>query len=117
MNVNAVNSSAPPPCEICGFIEHLTLNCQVGSSFAQDTSEINYVNNFNPRLTNDPYFNTCNPGWRNHPNLSYKSNPNPSNLPQVNTRPPPEFQRLSFPQQAPQKSNLETMMENMLLVQ
>ena len=53
MNVNAVNYSAPPPCEICGSIEHLTLNCQIGSPFAQDTSEVNYVNNFNLRPTNE----------------------------------------------------------------
>jgi len=33
MNVNAVNSSAPSPYEIYGSIEHVTLNCQVGSPF------------------------------------------------------------------------------------
>jgi len=33
-NVNAVNSSSPPPCEICGSIDHLTLNCQVRSPFS-----------------------------------------------------------------------------------
>ena len=38
-------------------------------------------------------------------------------MPQMNFRPPIGFQRPSYPQQAPQKSNLETMMENMLLVQ
>jgi len=84
MNVNVVNSSAPPPCEICGSVDHLTLNCQVGSPFAQDANEVNYINNFNPRPTNDPYSNTYNPGWRNHPNFSYK--PNPPNVPQMNAR-------------------------------
>jgi len=40
LNVNAVNSSAPfPSCEICGLVDHLTLNCQVGSLFAQDSSD------------------------------------------------------------------------------
>jgi len=43
MNVNTVNSSAPCPCEICSFIEHVTLKCQVGSPFSQDSSEVNYV--------------------------------------------------------------------------
>ena len=62
MNVNAVSFSAPPPCEIYGSIDHLTLNCQVGSPFAQDTNKVNYVNNFNSRPTNDPYSNTYNPG-------------------------------------------------------
>ena len=57
MNANAVNSNSPPPCEICGSIEHLTLNCQVGSPFAQDTSE---VNNYNLRSTNVPHSNSYN---------------------------------------------------------
>jgi len=60
MNVNAVNSSAPPPCEICGSVDHLTLSCQVRSPFAQDANEVNYVNNFNLRPINDPYSNTYN---------------------------------------------------------
>jgi len=114
MNVNAVNFSAPPPCEICGFVDQLTLNCQIGSPFAQDTNVVNYVNNFNPRPNNDPYTNTYNLGWRNHPNFFYKPNPNPPNLPQMNVRPSPGFQRLPFPQQAPPKSNLESMMESIL---
>jgi len=33
MNVNAVNSSAPSPYKICGSIEHVILNCQVGVLF------------------------------------------------------------------------------------
>ena len=33
MNVNVVNSSDPSPSEICDSIEHITLNCQVGSRF------------------------------------------------------------------------------------
>ena len=35
MNGNAINSSALPPCEICGSIKHVTLNCQVGSQFSK----------------------------------------------------------------------------------
>jgi len=117
MNVNVVNSGAPPHCEICGSVDHLTLNFQIGSPFTQGNNEVNYVHNFNPRPTNDPYSNTYNPGWRNQPNFSYRSNPNPLNLQQMNARQPPGFQRLPFPQQAPPKSNLEAMMESMLFVQ
>ena len=54
MNVNVVNSSASPLCEICDSIYHLTLNCQVGSPFAEDIREVTYVNNFNPRPTDNP---------------------------------------------------------------
>jgi len=81
MNVNAVSSSAASPCEICGSIEHMSLNCQFGSPFSQDPNEVNYVLNFNPRPTNDTYSNTYNPGWKNHPNLSYRSNSNTMNCP------------------------------------
>jgi len=115
MNVNAVNSSAPSPYEICGSIEHISLNFQVGSHFSQYPNEVNYVQNFNPRLINDPYSNTYNPGWKNHLNLSYRSNPNTVNMAPMNARVPPGFQRPSFPSQMPQKSNLELMMENMLM--
>jgi len=62
INVNAVNFSARPPCEICSYIKHVTLNCQVGSPFFQDSGEINYVQNYNLRLVNDPYSSTYNPG-------------------------------------------------------
>jgi len=72
MNINAVNSSAPSPRETCGSIGHIPLNCQVGSPFPQDPNEFNYVQNFNPRLTNDLYSNSYNPGWKNHLNFSYR---------------------------------------------
>jgi len=55
MNVNTVNSGAPPTCEICGYIEHVTLNCQVRSPFSLDSTEVNYVQNFNPRPANDHF--------------------------------------------------------------
>jgi len=86
LNVNAVNSSAHhPSCEICGSVGHLTKNCQVGCPFAQNTSDqVNYVNNFKARPTNDPYSNTYNPGLGNPPNFSYR--PNPSIMPQMNAR-------------------------------
>jgi len=104
MNANAMNSSAPPPCEICGSIEHVTFNCQVGSPFFQDSSEVYYVQNFNPRPTNDPYSNTYNSGRRNHPNFSNRSNPNPPNMPPVNARPSPSFQRPPFIHKLPKSS-------------
>jgi len=43
MNVNAVNSTASSPCEICCSIEHITLNFQVRSPSSQDPNEVNYV--------------------------------------------------------------------------
>jgi len=64
LNVNTINSSTPSPsCEICGSIDHLIENYQVRRPFAQNTSDqVNYVNNFNLRPTNDLNSNTYNPG-------------------------------------------------------
>jgi len=86
LNVNAVNSFASP------HVKHAA-----------------YVNNFQPRLNHDPYSNSYDPGWKQHPNFSYRTDPVP--FPQANARPtPPGFQRPTFPSQAPppQKSNLES---------
>jgi len=116
MNINVVNSSTPSPDEICGSIEHITLNCQVGGPFFKDPNEVHYVQNFNLRPTNDPYSNTYNPGSKNHPNFCYKLNPNTANMPTMNVRAPPSFQRPPLLSQMPQMSNLEVMMENMLMV-
>jgi len=77
-----MSSSAHSPCEICSSIEHMTVNREVGGPFSQDPSKVNYAQNFNPGLTNDPYSSTYNPSCKNHPNFSYRSNPNPSNMPQ-----------------------------------
>jgi len=64
LNINSTSSSTLSlSCEICGCVDHLTVNCQVGSLFAQDPSDqVNDVNTYNPRLTNDSFSNTYNLG-------------------------------------------------------
>ena len=120
LNVHVVNSCAPSPlCDRCGALDHVTENCQVGNPFAPSHVEhVAYVNNFQPRPNNDPYSNSYNPGWKQHPNFSYKTDPLP--FPQANARPAPAgFRRPSLPPQAPppQNSNLESMLESVLLGQ
>ncbi|KAL5574401.1 hypothetical protein UlMin_023998 [Ulmus minor] len=52
----------------------LSAQCQVGNPFASPNSEqAKYVSNFQ-RPQHNPYSNTYNPGWRNHPNLSWGNN-------------------------------------------
>ena len=73
---------------LCSSINHLTENCLVGSLFVQNSSyQVNYINNFNPRPTNDRYSNTYNPSQRNHPKFSYR--PHPPTTPSMNARLPP----------------------------
>ncbi|XP_010527653.1 PREDICTED: uncharacterized protein LOC104804963 [Tarenaya hassleriana] len=76
---------------------------QVELALCEGVEDVNYVEN-------NPYSNTYNPGWRNHPNFSYKNN-NALNPPQNNYRPmqnqnqriPPGF---AFQPRAPQMQNL-----------
>ncbi|XP_020270991.1 uncharacterized protein LOC109846180 [Asparagus officinalis] len=80
-----------------------------------DTSgneQVNYVNNFNQK--GDPFSNTYNPGWRNHPNFSYR-NPPGNPMPASNFGPPGfRAPQSNFPSQ---KSNLENMMEKFVTTQ
>ncbi|XP_058725715.1 uncharacterized protein LOC131597010 [Vicia villosa] len=49
-------------CEICGG-PHFAIHCV---ATAQQVEEINFLKQ------NNPYSNTYNPGWKNHPNFSWK---------------------------------------------
>jgi len=84
------------------------------SPVSQESNEVNDFQNLKPRLTHDPYSNTYNPTWKN---FSYGSNPNSVNMAPMNARVPLGFQRPLFPPQMPQKTNLEAMMESMLMAQ
>ncbi|MED6203000.1 hypothetical protein PIB30_111211, partial [Stylosanthes scabra] len=60
------------------------------------TEQVNYLGNQFRLPQNDPYSNTYNPGWRNHPNFSWGGNQgqrNTTNPPNVNRPYQPPFQR------------------------
>ena len=65
---------------------HSTVSCQTTSPFEtlSQPEQANFISNFN-RQQHNPYSNTYNPGWRNHPNFSWGNN-------QHNPKPPPGFQ-------------------------
>ena len=70
-------------CENCGG-SHNSAECM-------QVENAQFVSNFNRPQQANPFSNTYNPGWRNHPNFSW-SNPNnagPSNARQFN---PQQFQ-------------------------
>ncbi|PKI75969.1 hypothetical protein CRG98_003627 [Punica granatum] len=84
---------------------HSTLECMSGNPSASPNGEqVNFVNNF--QWDNQgPYSNTYNPGWRNHPNFSWRNENNA-------LKPPPGFQkqgpaRNAPPQQRSLPSNTE----------
>ncbi|KAH9792219.1 hypothetical protein KPL71_004032 [Citrus sinensis] len=53
-------------CVYCGK-EHDFDNCP------GNPASVNYVGNFNRQPQNNPYSNTYNPGWKQHPNFSWNS--------------------------------------------
>jgi len=57
-------------CEQCG-ISHEPGTCAWSANFAAH-EEVDYLGNQN-RPQNNPYSNTYNPGWKNHPNFGWKA--------------------------------------------
>ena len=103
-------------CEVCGG-RHSTIDCQQGKSYSQGCSieQLNALNNFNGRPQANPYSNTYNPGWRNHPNFSWSNQiGNQTSNSNQGYKAPPGFQQKStYPYPEP-KSNLKVMMENFI---
>ena len=66
MNVNAIQTNVV--CDHC-VGNHSSVDCQMGNAFSQSSyGQANYVSNFH--CQNNPYLNTYNPRWKNHPNFS-----------------------------------------------
>ncbi|XP_052203104.1 uncharacterized protein LOC127808573 [Diospyros lotus] len=98
---NLCNPSMPTrsiTCDLCGAVGHSSVECQMGNTFANVLESANFVGNFH-RQQHNPYSNVYNPGWRNHPNLSW------SNHNAINHQAPSRFQ----PQQE-KKPSLEELM-------
>jgi hypothetical protein len=66
-------------CAMCSQFDHTTETCLMPSSFT-DQEQANYVGQNNYPTKNNPYSNTYNAGWRNHPNFSWSNNQNVQNL-------------------------------------
>nr|XP_028964733.1 LOW QUALITY PROTEIN: uncharacterized protein LOC103417773 [Malus domestica] len=69
--------NAQEACIICSETTHDITQCPNKDSYPELVQEhVNMVNNF-IRPRSDPYSNTYNPGWKNHPNLSWGGNQQP----------------------------------------
>ncbi|KAL2934241.1 Translation initiation factor IF-2 [Bienertia sinuspersici] len=82
--VNAINSphnSCPPPhantsmrvmfCDVCGSYDHYPAQCHLLDSNSSHSSPVEQVNALNQRF--DPYSNTFNQGWKQHPNIGWRN--------------------------------------------
>lgn len=99
----ASNQTQPPQvCGICTAQGHYTDACptlQVDE--VESANAVGGFNNSNQRRY-DPFSNSYNPGWRDHPNLSYGPRPNqPQQFLQNNS----QNQQNSYPQRQPPSYN------------
>ena len=73
-------------CLLCTCPTHFITNCPLAPQYPEFVQE--QVNALHGASIpgNDPFFNTYNPGWRNHPNFSWKQQaPNNSQNPRQYT--------------------------------
>jgi hypothetical protein len=103
-NISPSQQAAPPQvCAICSQFDHTTDTCPLYSSANQEQANYVVQNNYPPK--NNPYSNTYNPGWRNHPNFSWSNNQNALNF-QGQQR---NSQSAAQPVQEPKKGDLESL--------
>ena len=107
INPNTV-AAVSSDCEICGTKGHQSAECSLLNE--THSEQVNYTQG-------NPYSNTYNPGWRNHPNFSYKNNnPIQNNAPPRKTS--YQAPRSNQPMQpVPPKPSLEKIMENFITAQ
>jgi hypothetical protein len=70
--VNVANTFPVESCSVCASPMHQAQNCPSMIVFAE-MEQVNAFNNFQ-KPSSGPYSETYNPGWRNHPNFSWKHN-------------------------------------------
>ncbi|CAN6562547.1 unnamed protein product [Malus baccata var. baccata] len=60
------------PCGVCSMQKHLTDKCPqlIENGGWETLNAVGFGNQYQPR--NDPFSNTYNPGWRDHPNFKWR---------------------------------------------
>ncbi|XP_021799895.1 uncharacterized protein LOC110744239 [Prunus avium] len=89
----------PSPHQVCAICSDPTHPMELCPSTMQGSEQVRQVNSFQ-RPRNDPYSNSYNPGWRNHPNFSWSNQQQ-----QASSRHP--FQQQMQPSSEPKKPALE----------
>ncbi|KAF7800919.1 uncharacterized protein G2W53_044586 [Senna tora] len=104
MNKLPVNfSNSQDVCVICASPKHCATDCPSASSYPEYMEE--HVNATQGFKQDNPYSNTYNPGWRNHPNFSWRQQNSDPQRQQVNPNGlvnPSTYQSPRYAQPAPQ---------------
>ncbi|KAL0463287.1 UNVERIFIED_CONTAM: hypothetical protein Slati_0216300 [Sesamum latifolium] len=97
------NGAPIGPCGACGQMGHLSQYCKVRHQFSIH-QDANFVSH-DDRSNFNPYSNSYNSGWDNHPNFSWSNNQQQGpTRPHQPRQPPPQEQ----------KSNLEEMLSKFI---
>ena len=70
--INVANTFAVDSCSVYTSPMHQAQNCPSMAVFYK-MEQVNTFNDYR-KQSNGPYSKTYNPGWRNHPNFSWKQN-------------------------------------------
>ncbi|WCJ31641.1 hypothetical protein M5689_013115 [Euphorbia peplus] len=84
-NMAAGKTAQVKACGICSMTGHATDECPTLQE--ESAEQLNAIGGYSgqPQRKHDPYSTTYNPGWRDHPNLSYGTRPNYQQRPQNNS--------------------------------
>ncbi|WP_222273387.1 hypothetical protein, partial [Modestobacter marinus] len=85
----AIVNSVTESCSICSDPTHDTLSCPLAGQYPEYVHEyVNAAQGYVPQRS-DPYSNTYNPGWANHPNFRWSQQlpPRPPTQPSQPMRP------------------------------
>ena len=108
------NAMVREQCSFCNALGHTEATCHMNQQLGGCFEEVNYMGGFaKPQQRSDPYSNTYNPGWRNHPNFSWRdqnSNP-PRPVGPPGFQPRPNFQQQYQPQQQASSSSQQNAQE------
>jgi hypothetical protein len=87
-SINAAHTYTVDSCSICASPMHSAHNCPFAPVYSKYPME--QVNAFNDyrKQSDGPFFETYNPGWRNHPNFSWKQNQRGAHQNATNQYPP-----------------------------
>ena len=94
---------SPPSCNHCHGA-HPTSQCLMMNPMGELTIEqAQYLSKFPSNQNSNPYAQSYNPGWKNHPNFSWRNHNAVNPIEQVQPSPPPQEK----------KSNLDLKLEQL----
>ncbi|CAN6580951.1 unnamed protein product [Malus baccata var. baccata] len=102
--VEGMRMQGPMVCGVCSIQGHASEQCPqlIENGGWESANAIGFQGQNQPR--NDPYSNTYNPGWRDHPNFKWREAQQPQQQGGFRQQPPGYFTKPYAPPHVPQQS-------------